>query len=100
MDDPRAAWDRPAYTQVWRGAIAGHSVRTERWRYIEWNGGRLGAELYDYENNPEEDRNLAADPDYAETRAELRALIRANWGDPYRTSGNAPAGAATNEGKL
>jgi choline-sulfatase len=84
LDDPEAPWDKPAFTQVWRGSIAGHSVRTERWRYTEWNGGRLGVELYDYETDPHEYRNLAGDPKHAEKLAELRALVRANWANPYR----------------
>jgi len=32
LDDPGAAWDKTAFTQVWRGGFSGHSVRTERWR--------------------------------------------------------------------
>src|SRR5262249_34449100 len=39
LDDPAAGWRRPAFTQVWRGTYPGHSVRTERWRYIEWENG-------------------------------------------------------------
>lgn len=84
LDDPQAPWNRPAFTQVWRGRFAGYSVRTERWRYTEWDEGRQGAELYDYENDPVESTNLAADPQYAATVAELKALIRANWSSPYR----------------
>lgn len=48
-----APWDRPAVTEQIRQEAAegrpilGRTVRTERWRYSEWDGGRLGAELYD-----------------------------------------------------
>ena len=49
LDDPQAAWNKPAFTQVWRGSFAGHSVRTEKWRYTEWDGGKAGVELYDQE---------------------------------------------------
>lgn len=40
LDNPQAAHDRPAFTQVWRGGFPGHSVRTERWRYTEWDNGK------------------------------------------------------------
>lgn len=77
LENPRAAWDRPAYTEVARG---GRSVRTERWRYTEWNGGRDGVELYDHAADPREFRNLAKDPAHAKTVAELRGLLHKNFG--------------------
>ena len=84
LDDPQAAWDKPAFTQVWRGSYNGHSVRTERYRYTEWgDAGERGVELYDYQTDPAEARNLAADPAHAETVAKLRALVRQNWANPY-----------------
>ena len=44
IDDPKAQWSHPAYTQVQRGVNnPGHSVRTERWRYTEWAFGKNGA---------------------------------------------------------
>src|SRR5262249_56966161 len=43
LDDPKKAWDRPAYTQVQRGNFPGYSVRTERWRYTERDDGKKGA---------------------------------------------------------
>jgi iduronate 2-sulfatase len=84
LDNPNAKWDRPAFTQVWRATYPGHSVRTERYRYIEWDNGKQGAQLYDYEIDPEEKRNLIDDPKYAKTVAELRALVKKNWANEYR----------------
>jgi len=84
LDDPAAAWDRPAFTQVWRGTYAGHSVRTERFRYIEWDGGRQGAQLYDYQEDPGEKRNLIHDPLHGSTLAALRDRVRAHWATEYR----------------
>jgi len=74
--DPSARWTRPARTQVMRGKRMGYSVRTERWRYTEWSGGTAGSELYDYENDPGEMRNLAADSKYASVIAELRTQLK------------------------
>lgn len=79
LNNPSARWNRPAYTQVTRGGATNHfmgySVRTERWRYTEWDGGRKGAELYDHDRDPREHANLANDPKHAKTRAELKRLL-------------------------
>jgi len=81
LKDPRAAWNHPAVTQVRRGNPAngffmGYSVRTEQWRYTEWDDGKQGIELYDEVADPAELRNLAADPSRAKTVAEMQALLR------------------------
>lgn len=79
LDDPMGKWDRAAFTQVWRGNFPGHSVRTERWRYTEWDNGKKGTELYDHETDPQEWKNRADDPKFAETVKEMQALVRKNW---------------------
>lgn len=84
LDNPKASWDKPAYTQVWRNTFPGYSVRTERWRYTEWDEGSKGQQLYDYQTDPGELRNLAADPKHAGMREKLKALVRKNWSNPYR----------------
>ncbi len=75
LDKPDVPWDRPAYTVQVRGWFIGRSVRTERWRYTEWDEGRRGAALYDHDADPHEMRNLAADPKHAATVAQLRKLL-------------------------
>jgi iduronate 2-sulfatase len=79
LDDPAAAWDRPAYSQVTRRQekreVMGYSVHTERFRYTEWDGGKAGVELYDHQQDADEQRNVADDMSYAEARADLRELL-------------------------
>ena len=75
LDDPGAPGKPAAFTQVKRGAIAGRSVRTDRYRYTEWDAGKQGVELYDHQNDPGEWRNLAADPDLASVRETHRKLL-------------------------
>ena len=83
LEDPEAAWDRPAFTQVVRSKqtedytapITGRSVRTERWRYTEWDEGRAGVELYDHDNDPGEMQNVAGSAEYQDTVRELKALL-------------------------
>ena len=88
LNDARAPWDKPALTQVSRGTptatgettgknpwFMGYSVRTERYRYTEWDGGKKGVQLYDYETDPGELTNLAEDAKHAETVKKLKALL-------------------------
>jgi uncharacterized sulfatase len=89
LEDPAAAWDHAAYTQVWRGKFPGHSLRTDRWRYTEWESGSKGAELYDHQADPAEDHNLAADPQFAATLADLKKQLEATHPAPVEP-GSAP----------
>ncbi len=91
LDDPEAEWNRPAFTQVWRGRFAGHSIRTESHRYTEWDNGRAGAELYDYDADPRESRNLVNDPLYANVVESLRGQLRTHWKNEYRPALANPA---------
>ena len=79
LENPQAKWDHPALTQVRRGSAAsgymGYSVRTEKWRYTEWDQGKRGTELYDEVNDPQESNNLAADPKHQSVVAEMRRLL-------------------------
>ncbi len=66
------------FTLVTRGERnSGRSVRTERWRYIAWNDGRDGEELYDHTRDPEEMHNLADDPQFASVVAGLKPRLHA-----------------------
>jgi uncharacterized sulfatase len=76
LNNPSRPWKKTAFTQVQRGKIAGRSVRTERWRYIEWDQGKQGMELYDHKNDPGEYYNLASDPQYKQIVAEHKKLLK------------------------
>jgi hypothetical protein len=54
----------------------GYSVRTEQWRYTEWDEGKRGVELYNEVKDPDELRNLADDPQYRATIGEMQQLLR------------------------
>jgi iduronate 2-sulfatase len=76
LDDPQAPWEHPAFTAAGNLKTSAIAVRTDRWRYAEWDGGRDGAMLFDETNDPDEMKNLADDPKYAGVKAELSALVK------------------------
>jgi len=76
LEDPKHPWDHPAFTQNARPGFMGRSVRTERWRYIEWDDGRKGVQLYDHDTDPREYVNLAQDPKHADTIKSLKKILR------------------------
>jgi uncharacterized sulfatase len=81
LDDPAQPWKEAALSQVRRGdkktgGFSGYAVRTERYRYIEWDGGKRGTQLYDHESDPHELHNLADAPEHAETVARLKRLLQ------------------------
>jgi iduronate 2-sulfatase len=89
LNDPTRAWNHAAFTQVRRGSAAagffmGYSIRTERWRYTEWEDGKRGTELYDEKSDPGEMHNRASDPKARQTVNEMKKMLRA-------TIGSAPA---------
>ena len=76
FNNPNLPWKKTGYTQVQRGKIAGRSVRTERWRYTEWDRGGQGAELYDHSKDPGEYYNLASDSKYKQIVAQHKRLLQ------------------------
>lgn len=89
LEDPESAWTKPAFTQVARGnpkagagkakQFMGRSIRTERYRYTEWDEGRQGVQLYDHQSDPKELRNLAEDQAHAEALKDLRKQLHASY---------------------
>lgn len=76
LTNPAAAWDKPAYTFLRKPGFLAGSVRTERYRYTEWNEAGTEAELYDHASDPNEMRNLASDPKQKQTVAQMRELLK------------------------
>jgi iduronate 2-sulfatase len=81
LDNPKQQWDLPAFTQstrrnpVGRGNIMGRSIRTEHFRYTEWDSGKQGTELYNEKDDSKEYHNLANDSKYSATIAEMKKRL-------------------------
>lgn len=80
LANPSAAWDRPAITQVQRARqgnpLRGYSIRNERYRFTQWDGGSEGEELYDYSTDPRELKNLAKDASAAAVKKSLQTRLK------------------------
>lgn len=72
LADPKAPWEQNAMTTY---LFSNHGVRSEGWRYIRYANGE--EELYNEAADPYEWKNLAADPQYAGTKAELAKALPA-----------------------
>ena len=90
LQNPEAEWKHAAFTQVQRGKVPGHSIRNEKWRYTEWDYGKMGTELYDELNDPQELHNLAANSKYANVAKKMKALLHKDHPKPV-VGGNAVA---------
>lgn len=83
LAEPQRPWKSAAFSQYPRQGMMGYSMRTDRYRYTEWqnrNSREIQArELYDHRTDPQENINLAHQPDYGATLAELSQQLKAGW---------------------
>jgi len=84
MRDPDREWKTAAFSQYPRGrGMMGYSMRTDRYRYTEWQHRKTGdvvaSELYDHRQDPQENVNLAADGKHKDLVARLARQLKAGW---------------------
>ncbi len=72
LKDAAAPGKDAAYTIVMRGEHIGKAIRTGPWRYAKWPGGE---ELYNLENDPTEQKNLARSGEYESQMKQMRAHL-------------------------
>jgi len=75
VNDPSKPFRSSVQAVVKRGDMLGRMVKNEKWRYIEWDNGLKGIELYDQVNDPIEYINLAENPEYKGVISELKTLL-------------------------
>jgi len=79
LDDPSRGFKKAAFTQIAFEDIVGRAVRTDRYRYIKWEGHGGGEELYDHMNDADEFTNLAAKPAGREALEQHRRILVEGW---------------------
>jgi len=89
MANPKASVRKAALSQYPRGIdgqpVMGYTLRDERYRYVKWlqlnyrrgerKGLLVGAELYDYEKDPNETINQANNPKFAAIVARFEGIF-------------------------
>jgi iduronate 2-sulfatase len=87
LNDARKSLKKVAFTQFERPIkfkdhpqIMGYSVRTERYRYTEWQdfqkGDKVAVELYDHSKDPSETTNMADRKEYSSAIGQLSEMLR------------------------
>jgi iduronate 2-sulfatase len=83
IQDPKRPWKKAAFSQYPRPKLMGYAMRTERYRYVEWvdpSSRKVeGRELYDHQNDPDENVNLANQPEQVVNVGEQAAMLKAGW---------------------
>ncbi len=107
LRDPKTEGRGWALTQVMRGGgpnrasvstnvgaegarFFGYSLRTARYRYTEWDGGKKGRELYDHEADPKELTNLADKAEFKSIVEELSAKMAEATKKTFPANGKTP----------
>ncbi|MCJ7579611.1 MAG: sulfatase [Candidatus Aminicenantes bacterium] len=86
LQNPGRPWKRAAFSQFARGfseRIMGRSMRTDRYRFIEWrerfDNRLIATELYDHEVDPQENKSIAGNPRYIDLVAQLSSMLASGW---------------------
>ena len=95
LEDPESEVNEAAYSWYPKEGYLGVAMRTNDWRYVEWTkvGAATERELYDMRNDPQNERNLAADPAHAATLEALGRQLRAKFPvQEFKDPGPRPSG--------
>ena len=84
MQDPERTWKTAAFSQYPRGGgVMGYTMRTDRYRFTRWQkqkgGEAVAVELYDHQEDPQENFNLAADSEHQGLMGRLAKQLDAGW---------------------
>ncbi len=107
LEDPEKQWKPAAFSQYLLGRFGpaetrlhermGYTIRTDRYRYVEWHswnkkekkkGEFLDCELFDHQTDPQENKNLADNPDYKNTIEQLSQQLNAGWREALPKTSN------------
>lgn len=89
LDQPDLSGKKAAFSQTPRpyqrpDEAMGRSIRTNRYRFVEWTGTKIPEplyELYDYKGDSPEKINLAKQPGYQHIMDELKNSLHVGWSE-------------------
>lgn len=108
LENPDASWKTAAFSQFLLGRFGrtknvegeqmGYAMRTDRYRYVEWykwnkeenkTDGFICNELFDHQADPQENKNIAADPANKKLIETLSLQLHKGWrfARPAKASG-------------
>ncbi len=93
MAEPTRSWKSAEFSQYPRaregsrhrghGDIMGYTVRTNRYRYVEWREWNstdvIAVELYEHEHDADEMKNVSGQPEQERTVKQLSRILSAGW---------------------
>ena len=75
VNNPALPFRSEVHAIVRRGDKLGRMVKNDNFRYVEWDNGNMGNELYNQKTDPVEYNNLANNPAYANVITEMKKLL-------------------------
>lgn len=88
LEDPARPWKEAAFSQYPRSfegkRLMGYSMRTDRYRFTQWVNAKnhdevASLELYDHEVDPQENTNIAGNPENAALIEKLARQLKGGW---------------------
>ncbi len=94
LEDPQLAGKPAAFSWYPKGGYMGAAMRTDRWRFVRWTkaGQEPVYELYDHQQDPAENQNLAQRAEFQSVIRDLESHLLASFPRPataYRSPGTA-----------
>jgi iduronate 2-sulfatase len=81
INSPDLAWKNAVFHLYPRGSRMGRTIRTNRYRLVEWTSKKdpVEIELYDLHTDPDENINIAGNPENASLVEELTRRLHDGW---------------------
>jgi iduronate 2-sulfatase len=75
VTDPSLPFRSEVRAIIRRGNMTGRMVKNANWRYVEWDEGRKGNELYSQHDDPMEYHDLTGEAEYEDVVSSMRELL-------------------------
>jgi len=98
LKNPGMAWKSAAFSLVGRRKgdfddpnqvdFLGRTIRTQHWRYTEWDNREQGVELYRLDRDSRELENVAGNPEWKSVQDDLSRRLHAGWREALPQKGS------------